>query len=167
MPEPETFRQRFRLHASLGGGEYEGIANGAYVILDIPVLGAVPFEAKLVTRVVPTDPGDGSWVAVAPADRSLPPYVFSRHADAPNPERPWWWHDNQDWVPWSDVHELGLPRRIGVTGAIAPFQGSKGICSVCGKSRSVRIDGRVANHPHRGPRCEGSNRKPASGVPHA
>lgn len=161
MSNAETYRNRYKLPASLGGGEYEGVVNGGYVILDIPALGAVPFEARLVTEIVPPEPVDGSWVAVVKADRDIPPYVFSRHADAPNPERPWWWHENQDWMRWSDVYGIGLPRRIGITGSIAPFQGSKGICAVCGNSRSVRMDGMIASHSANGKHCKGSNKKPA------
>lgn len=153
---PDT--QRFRLPKALGGGEYDGIANGAHVILDIPNVGAMPFPADVVTLVVPAEPVDGAWVAVAPVDRELPPYAFCRRDDlALSLDRPWWWHENQEWLSWPEVYAKGVPRRVGLPGQIAATPSSRVVCPVCDVSVPVRKDGRIFNHPMKGPRCEGSN----------
>lgn len=152
----ESFR--FKLPKALGGGEYEGIVNGAYAILDIPNVGAMPFPLDVVTRVVPAEPVDSAWVAVAPADRDLPPYAFSRRDDlALSLDRPWWWHEKQEWLSWPEVYALGVPRRVGIPGQIAATPTSRVVCPRCDTSVPVRKDGRIFNHPGRGPRCRGSN----------
>lgn len=154
---------RYRLPAQLGGGEYDGVPDGAHVLLDIPGVGTVPFAAHKVTRVMPEEPSRG-WVCVQAAGEPRP-YAFSRHDD-PLGETAgashWWWHDRQQWVDWPTVYGLGTPRRLMQAGILV--NPGKGLCPECGRMKALRIDGLLSNHdePGRrgGNRCKGSNQKP-------
>lgn len=161
----DTYRHRYRLPASLGGGEYEGVVNGSYVLLNVPDVGAVPFAAAVVTRIVPAEPEDESWVVVIPegGDR---PFVWSRHDDELG-ETPgashWWWHDKQQWCRWDEVYTLGIPRRMIFGGLIARTGGVRGLCAVCKSMVPLRVDNKLKLHGSKYARCKGSQTHPAEG----
>jgi hypothetical protein len=168
MAEGTGYRHRYRLPASLGGGEYEGIVNGGHVLLDVPGVGAVPFEAAVVTKIVPEEPEDGSFVVVVrDASRGEQPWVFSRHDD-PVGETPnaahWWWHDEGRWVPWLDVYVLSEPRVLHYSGLLTRTAGARGYCSYCKTTVPMRVDGKLKLHGSKYNRCAGSQRLPGQGA---
>lgn len=54
------------------------------------------------------EPADGSWVTVPTEIEGRQPYVFSRNDEAsPYDEYRWWFHEDGDWVAWTDVEKRG------------------------------------------------------------
>jgi hypothetical protein len=162
----EVYRQRYRLPDALGGGEFAGTEDDGYVSIEIPGSGIVKFPTVLLTRIIPREPEDESWVTLARPD-CWPQDVYSRHDTAAQSsgqpaEFHWWWHDEKRWVPWDAVYQRGTPVRLMRTWiGSGGFSGKsvRGICSVCKKPTPLRLDGMVKQHGrHRG--CAGGNNPP-------
>jgi len=161
----QGYRHRYRLPASLGGAEYEGIVNGSHVLLNVPDVGAVPFPADVVTRVVPEEPEEGSFVAVM-REAGEPPRLWTRmerHPDDPNRFRCWWSYDEQRWCTWEDIYTLGIPRLLTFAGLLIRSGGARGWCSICETTVPMRTDGKLKLHGSRHARCKGSQQYPTGG----
>lgn len=159
----------YRLHASLGGALVDGIPVPDGVQVDIDgVKHTLP--AGLVERIRPAEPPqreDGlAFVAVQDQDTGEC-HVFHRD-DVGDllPDLPrsgpgtWFWLSRAQWVTWDQVCDLGTPIVL-----VPKFgQSARGTCSVCGKEKPLRADGRVRLHDRSGRNggrgCDGSGLMP-------
>lgn len=156
---------RYRLPDALGAGEFTGIRNGDYVLLDIPGTGTVPFHHTIPKMIVPFEPVDDSTVMVH-RDDQWPKDIYSRHDTAAEAQghtvAHWWWHDEKKWVTWEDIFTRGIPRRLSPASLAAQslYSPPKGICRVCRKPQTIRLDGMIAQHGYKRSGCSGGNQKP-------
>lgn len=158
-----AYQHRYRLPSTMGGAEYNGMVNGDFVLLDIPGTGVVPLPVGTVTRVVPEEPEEGSFVAVLRPEEDAPPLLWvrlARGAQEPAGRPCWWSYDQQCWHIWEEVYTVGIPRLLTFGGKILRQAGTRAHCNACGEPRPVRADGKFKLHGSKYGRCRGSQHRP-------
>lgn len=158
-----SYQHRYRLPTSLGGHEYPGVPDEGLVRLTLPDNRTLELPADILTRVVPEEPEEGSFVAVLRPEPDTAPLVWVRLArDGEEPAgRPHWWsYDQQCWHIWEQVYMLGTPRLLTFGGKLLRGAGARGWCCFCETSQPLRTDDRLKIHGSKRYRCPGSQGKP-------
>lgn len=162
-----AYQYRYRLPSTAGGAEYNGVVNGDFVLLDIPGTGVVPLPSSMVTRIVPEEPEEGSFVAVLKPEEDTPPLVWVRLARTGAhiaEDLHWWSYDRMCWCTWEEIYSLGNPRLLTFGGKILRQAGARGYCGRCEQTRPLRADGKFRLHGTGYDRCPGSQKRPEDTV---